>query len=500
MTNAWRSVLMVMFLVLACTCIPASAQGLQSSEMETMEEFFGVNAVVEDTPADMKPFAGWVRDYTQWGWFEPANNQLVFTNVMGMYDFDRYYGQYDEHGIDVLMCIQRCPKWISSNPDHASFSGFAPSGEASGLSPEDYREAAEFYYQVAARYGSVTHPSENLLTTDKKTGLGIVDAIEVMNEADGDEGWGNYITIEQYAALLNAVYDGDQGRLGPGYGVKAADPNMPVSITGVAYGLESIKAITAAAGRAPYDIINIHHYCFVFDTRWNKRISVAPEWGGLVELLRDTVAWRDENAPGKPIWLTEFGWDSDPEACSEAVTEQEAANYLIRSMILAKEAGADKAFWFYLKDIDENGKGIFSTCGLFRNKNTLNPEPPPKLVPKLTYWYYSTLMNYVGPTVFDGRVDMGNNTVYHYRFSHKDGGQTVSVLWYCPEYNPRSRVKPPEQVECVLETGQPSNRVKIVRPVSGSIEGEIVEADWTGETTVTLQLSATPIFVVVDDK
>jgi hypothetical protein len=65
-------------------------------------------------------------------------------------------------------------------------------------------------------------------------------------------------------------------------------------------------------------------------------------------------------------------------------------------------------------------------------------------------------------------------------------------------YNPKSRTKPPEQVECVLDTGKPSSQVKIVRPVSGTVEGEVVEANWTGDTTVALQLTATPIFVIVD--
>lgn len=486
-------------ILVACISMVAGATSAQDPAAETMSEFFGVNAVMGDNPPDMAPFATWVRDYTTWEWFEPANNQLTFTNVMGLYNFDNYYGLCDEVGVKVLQCVQRSPRWISSNPDHQDYFGFAPSGDAPGLSPEDYREAAEFYFQLAARYGSVAHPSESLLTADKKTGLGVVAAIEVMNEADGDASWGHHMTMEQYAALLNAVYDGDQGRLGPGYGVKAADPNMLVSITGVSYGVESLKKITEAAGRAPYDIVNIHHYCWIFDERWSKWIGVAPEWGGLEKLIRDTAAWRDEAAPGRPIWLTELGWDTLPTSATQAVTEQEAANFLIRCMILAKYFGADKVFWFYYKDTDDHAEGQFSTSGIYRNQTVLNPEPPPKLVPKLTYWYYATLKNLLGPTVYQGRVDAGNETIYHFEFKHKDGGQTISVLWYCPVYNPKARVKPPEQVPYEFELGQSQDRVRVVRPVAGTVDGEPVTANWTGEQTLSLELTGTPVFVIVDE-
>ena len=484
-------------ILVACISMAAGATGAQDPEAETMAAFFGVNAVVADNPPDMAPFATWLRDYTSWEWFEPEQPAHV----------------HQCHGRVPSTPITRYAMksaLMSSCAFSAALSGSAailstPStmalhlqGDAPGLSPEDYREAAEFYFQLAARYGSVAHPAESLLTADKKSGLGLVDAIEVMNEADGDASWGHHMTLEQYAALLNAVYDGDQGRLGPGYGIKTADPNMLVSITGVSYGVESLKKITEAAGRAPYDIVNIHHYCWVFDQRWSKWIGVAPEWGGLEKLIRDTVAWRDEAAPGKPIWLTELGWDTLPSDATQAVTEQDAANFLIRCMILSKYAGADKVFWFYYKDTDDHAEGQFSTSGIYRNQTMLNPEPPPKLMPKLTYWYFATLKNLLGPTVYQGRVDAGNETIYHFEFKHTDGGQTISVLWYCPVYNPRARVAPPSQVPYEFEVGQSQDRVRVVRPAAGTVEGETVTANWTGEKTLSLELTGTPVFVIVD--
>ena len=70
--------------------------------------------------------------------------------------------------------------------------------------------------------------------------MNVLGSISVMNEADGAYEWGNRIEWEQYAALLNAVYDGNDGKMGSGYGVKDADPDLPVSVTGLAFNLKSL--------------------------------------------------------------------------------------------------------------------------------------------------------------------------------------------------------------------------------------------------------------------
>lgn len=466
---------------------------------ERMADFFGVNTVVSDEPGDVAAYAGWVRDYTAWEWFEPGNNAYEYRNVMGKFDFDRTYQIYRNTGVKVLMCIQQSPRWISANPEHEKYMGFAPSGKAAGNTPEDYREAAEFFFQTTARYGRTIHDPKDLLTADQRSGLGLIAAVEVLNEADGDESWGNHVTIEQYAALLNAVYDGDRGRLGRGCGVKAADPGMPVSITGAAYGLKTIKAITAAAGRAPYDIINLHYYCFTMDPRKYVRVATPPEWSDFAKEISDTVVWRDANAPGKPIWLTEIGWDSNPEACTEGVPETKAADYLIRSMIIAKGAGADKCFWFFNMDTDHVAHGIFSTCGLFRNSTVLNPEPPPRYTPKLTYWYYCTLKSLIGPTRFLDKVRTDDPTVYHYRFRNEVTRETISVLWYCPVYNPRKRQPDPETVVYAFSPPAHETVRRIIRPKGGSRDGEALPFNPTEAKAIGLELSSTPLFVITEE-
>ena len=483
----------------------------QEQEIKTMNEFFGINIAVGsgDNPDDIPAFAGWVRDYASWDWFEPQNNTYTFTDVTSheMFDciypnmdhenFDALYTHLKELGIKTLMLLLNSPEWISSNPDHLDYIGFAPSGDTDGSSPQDYKEAAEFYYQLAARYGSKKHDDSELLTPDKKSGLDLVSAIEVFNEADGEASWGKHITTEQYAAMLNAIYDGDEGRLGDGYGIKAADPDLPVSITGLGKRLESLKKITEACGRVAYDIINIHYYSFMTDPKRGWRIQTRPEWGGLEEKMKEIVEWRDQNAPGVPIWMTELGWDTKPYN-TEAVTEQEAADYLIRGYLIVLGAGVDKCSWFYFRDIDDERQGIYTSCGLFENRTKPNPDPPPQLIPKLTYWYFATMKTLLGEMVYvDNLSGQDDPTVYHYRFKSLDGSKETSVLWYCPVYKKIFRTPPPETIEYLFSLPSGVAGVRAVRPVGGSVEGEEVALAEEEEGRIKLTLSATPIFLEV---
>ncbi len=477
----------ILFLIMLSYVVESRADKDQK-----MNDYFGVNVIVLDNPGDVDEFAGWVRDYNHWGWFETQNNQYDFKNVLGQYNFDDYYETYKSLGVKVLMTLQTIPRWVSPYPDQDDYDSYAPSSQTEGLKPQDYREAAEFYYQVVARYGSRKHNTEQLLTTDMKSGLELINAIEVMNEADYDN---KNFPFEQYAAMLNAVYDGNNGQLGNNYGIKNADPDLPVSITGVANGLDSIKAITEAAGRAPYDIINVHYYSTVMDNRRYVRVGVPPEWSGLEKDLNELVNWRNQEAPGKPIWLTEIGWDTNPVTNDRAVTEQEAADYLIRSFIIAKSTGIDKTFWYFFKDLG-SAEGLYSASGLFKSRLHLNPTPPPELVPKLTYWYFGTMKNILGETSYLEKVETNTENIYHYKFLNQDTGEEVSVLWYCPIYKERRRTAPPEKAEYLYELSNPNNQVKIKKPREGIFSGTEVPVEYGSGGNVSLILDSTPIFVI----
>lgn len=492
------------FLALALSVLSLNASGqstpVTSAKEEPMKEFFGINENLiqgYNNAEDLAPVVGWIRDYTHWRYYEPANNDYNFTHIQDTFNQDAIYQQLKDLGIKPLPVVMEAPVWISTHPESERATRYAPSGDQDGSSPEHYREAAEFFYQYAARYGSQQLPDDKLRTPDKKSGLNLIPVVEVFNEADGDTSWGNFITRKQYASLLNAVYDGNQGKMGDGYGIKAADPDLPVSITGLGFNLEALKEITRYAGRAPYDIINVHFYTFRY-ARENYRVSVPPEWSSLVEDMQEIIEWGKVHAPGRPVWLTEIGWDTKPYN-PEAVTEQEAANYLIRTFLLTKGAGVDKCFWFYNRDLDNQPrKGVFATSGLFENI-TVPSQGVTQLKPKLTYWYFGTMTHLIGDLYYkENHSQQQDSTVYHYTFQSADEKKEVSVVWYCPPYvyKWRQLVEHPASQSYTIPIPEGATSVRIVRPTGGTFQGES-QPVLRDQGTLTLQATATPQFIEI---
>ena len=62
--------------------------------------------------------------------------------------------------------------------------------------------------------------------------------------------------------------------------------------------------------------------------------------------VRNFIRFRDANFPGKPIYLTEWGWDSDgageTASGSESVSERAQALYAIRGAMMFARQGKKK--------------------------------------------------------------------------------------------------------------------------------------------------------------
>ncbi len=91
-----------------------------------------------------------------------------------------------------------------------------------------------------------------------------------------------------------------------------------------------------------FDVINMHTYAQV--EGWPTWRRSFPEDRGTPYLkdVKQIIAWRDANAPGKPIWITEFGWDASSKPAPKTGdfakwvgnTELEQARYLVRSVLV----------------------------------------------------------------------------------------------------------------------------------------------------------------------
>ena len=94
--------------------------------------------------------------------------------------------------------------------------------------------------------------------------------------------------------------------------------------------------------------------------------------------VRSVIAWRNEHAPGKQVWLTEFGYDSSthppakdgPWKDWQGVTDEQQAQYIVRCFLVLSALDLDRANLYFFNDKDE--AQLHGASGITRN---FKPKP-----------------------------------------------------------------------------------------------------------------------------
>lgn len=211
-------------------------------------------------------------------------------------------------------------------------------------------------------------------------------------------------------------------------GLRAGDPRLtvlPCALTTSTSG-EYARSVSCLEGLGDlYDALNMHDYAQAEPwPTWRRSYPEDPKIPYLQE-VRDMLAWRDTHAPGKPLWITEFGWDcstkkmppGNEESKWVGVTDLQQAQYLVRSFMVFARMGVGKAFIFFFNDEDK--PGLHAGAGLTRN-----------WVPKPSYYAVGHLLRTLGNYRFDRIVEEVPGKVYAYRFVHADGpARAVVAIW-----------------------------------------------------------------------
>lgn len=465
--------------------------------------FVGVNAFIDD-PLDKMKVAGVVREYHNWSWCEgngdPSypgypNNQLKFD--LGFWNFDTYYQGLHDAGILVFPAVEGSVPWLNSK-----VSGAKPVKDgASTTDPKSYVAHADHMFQYAARYGSAKVDAAKLkLASGQKSvsGLGVLSYFEDWNEEDA--WWGGpdiQFSPDEYAAMASADYDGHQGALGTTFGVKNADPNAKLvfgglsgkgdtnaawvsSVTGFFDGVAAWAAKNRG-GSFPSDVLNVHHYAFS-----GNGPALSPEAAQTRETLAELVAYRDQKLPGKELWITEFGYDTNQGSVLRAppIGGKPApivqADWLVRSFLAALAAGVDRATMYMLRDVDPSNTTQFASSGLVGPKGDWTPKP--------SFYFVYAFRTRLGAMVFDGEATSGDPKVRIYRFRDPSGGGAY-VAW-CPTSDD-SKVTGYSLAVSGATSG------KVVHLVDKSQTGAESPATITGGA-VHLDVGETPTIVLVD--
>lgn len=473
---------------------------ISEAEVTTMDKFIGTNGFIND-PLEKLQVVGSLREYHTWGWDEGngdnypgyPDNELKWnlSYVSGDnwgWNFDEYYRELHELGITVIPCTQKSVDWLSGGPEKPPFGEWYYESDLPGIKKaQDARsfiEHGNYIYQFVARYGSNSVPEENLKLADDqpvKSGLGYIDYIENWNEPN----LGNppEFYAPQFAAMTSADYDGHQGELGDHIGAKNADPDIKFVMGGLAgLDIEYIKGMQNWAdnnrdGDFPADVLNVHHY----STDGEKGLS--PEEDNFKEKAREVNNYRERNLPDKELWITEFGYDTQPGSRQFAGSEKRQAQWLLRSYLELSASGFDRAFMYMLRNVDDESGGVYSTSGLTSSKET-------GWEPKISWYYVYTLKNRLENMIFDTEINSGVDDILINRYRDIDTYKGAYVLW-CST----SEEKVVENYE--LELMDWVTEARLVSFVDGKTEGAEEKLN-IEQNRVEVTVSETPVIVLFE--
>lgn len=257
---------------------------------------------------------GWIRDEVYWSEVEKKKGVFDFPP-----SYDRYLRAAQARGIQVLLILD--------------FGNALYSGSEKGA------PATEAERQAFARY------CREVVKRFRPLG---VRHYEVWNEPNASTFWRPQPNPEDYARLLETAYKT----------CKDADPGSTVlgcSTSGT--DLDFIGRVFAAGGGRFMDAVSFHPYCQ----------PLAPE----KKLLADISKLKGV-APGKPLWITEFGYPTYTGAAG--VDEETQANYAVRAFLLARTSPAvERVFWYDFQNDGEDRDEAEFNFGLVRMDRTPKP-------------------------------------------------------------------------------------------------------------------------------
>jgi hypothetical protein len=171
-----------------------------------------------------------------------------------------------------------------------------------------------------------------------------IDAVEIWNEYNGSFAKGPVTAnrAENYGRMLRAAYPE----------LKRTKPSLQIA-GGATAGvpLPYLEKLFATGALEFMDAVSVHPY----------RYDETPEGIETVIARLDELIRRYNGGKPKPIWVTEIGWLTKKAGAPGelTITEEDQANFLVRSSALLLSAGVERIVWYLMRDYAE-----FSSMGL----------------------------------------------------------------------------------------------------------------------------------------
>ena len=478
----------------------------------TMDQFIGMNAFVDD-PVDKLAAVGFIREYHNWEWDEGNWNggyrgfpfsEIKFSPSEPGWSYDSFYENLQKAGLTVAPCIQGAPGWLHGREDFPRENKPIDNPGISPADPQSYYKKSHFMYQFAARYGhSKIDPSKLTLAKNQQqlSGLGMIQYLEDWNEQDKDwEGPNANFSPEQYAAMASANYDGHCNtltKIAGNYGIKNADSSIKFVMGGLAsQNLDYIKKMKTwfennrRDKKFVPDVINFHMYTFKegANVKGGSGPAYSPEEGRLREKFSEIVKYRNEYLPGVEVWVSEFGWDTNPNSSLAAAQvgpfdiQETQGIWLVRGYLALAAAGVDRAQMYMSRDVDPNDATWYSSSGLMGPKGDFTP--------KKSWYYVYTLKNLLKDQRYFGIVPSNDKNILIYKFKNIKNDSGTYVLWAKTTSNYVATNVP-------VKISAKAKNVSLVNLLVGSTNGEPQNIT-ISNNHVYLPVTEKPVFLKTD--
>jgi hypothetical protein len=415
-------------------------------ERPLMRDFVGLNGhTVQFKPELYQPVCRLVRDYHPISWDLATNTAgpAPFPFAKNRVDWSKVYGSWHEKGfvIDASLMFESIKQTNWSDIE---------------------RDAREYGKAFAREFG----PS------GKRR---LVESVEIGNEP-GD--WSD----ADYTRMFRATAEG----------IRAGDPKMKIATCNLTTGKSGqYEKSVACVEKFPelFDALNIHSYAQL--ENWPTWRRSFPEDPKLPKYLQDVEAlchWRDTSASGKPIWITEFGYDSSTKAAEKTggmskwvgVTDEQQAQWLVRSLLVFSAMPVDRAYVYFFNDNDK--PGFHASSGITRN-----------FQPKPSFHALAHLQRVLGEYRFTRIVTNSVGVIRVHEYQHGSvPNKRVWVAW-----------KPSGDNEPVSHrlNGVPGKIVRIERmPLTTENAGAQATIEQHSDHSVSTKLGGSALYLFIEEK
>ena len=409
----------------------------------TMSEFLGLNAhTIQFKPTLYAEVARNVRDYHSFAWDMGKETDFIprFPEARNRVNWDHVYGSWKKAGFDTDVCIM----FNETPPD----------------SWKDLPRDARAYGRAFAKSFGPSSPGK------------LVSAVEIGNEP------GHY-SDDQYRALFSSM----------AAGLREGDPKLKILTCNMTTGKSGRyeKSVSTIARLEPlYDVLTIHTYAMAEGwPTWRRSYPEDPK----IEFLKSVeslIAWRDAHAKGKPVWVTEFGWDASTKPPPKTgdfakwqgnVSDEKQAQYLVRAFLLFAAMDVQRAYLYFFNDSDE--PAYHASSGITRN---FQPKPSFHALAHL----YQSLAQYR----FTRAILKKEAHAYAYEFTHATNPKKKVLISWSPTGEGRT-----------TEIDLPFGASRLLRaetmPLTPAAPAPLALTPTA--TSLRLKISESPIYVWLED-